>query len=174
MEKKNEEDYLSLERAEDQLDPLQKIMTDIRFSVLTNPEYQGKKLFFIMRGVPGSGKSTVAKEITHHEGVIHSTDSYFYNDKQEYHRVSEKLPEFHEKNFLAFRESLAQNQPIIVLDNTNTRRWEFDRYIHEAEKEGYIIEEIAMPFPDPNEAGERNIHGVPAEAIQRMIKRFEK
>ena len=35
------------------------------------------KYAYIMRGIPGSGKSTAAKKIAGEEGKIHSTDTYF-------------------------------------------------------------------------------------------------
>jgi adenylate kinase family enzyme len=59
------------------------------------------KIVYIMHGVPGSGKSTVAKTLAKEEGSIHSTDQYFYKNDS-YCFDSSKLKEFHDKNFLAF------------------------------------------------------------------------
>ena len=43
----------------------------------TNPDISKKfKYCFIMRGLPGSGKSTVARQIAGSEGVVHSLDKY--------------------------------------------------------------------------------------------------
>lgn len=55
------------------------------------------KLCIIMRGVPGSGKSTVAQLLTNKD-FIHSTDDYSYvNGVYKFNPM--KLQENHEKNF---------------------------------------------------------------------------
>lgn len=89
-------------RAENSMSELGRVMSEVRYEVLNSPEYKGKKIVFIMRGVSGSGKSTIAKELAYPEGVIHSTDDYFYNEAGEYKFDPTKLSEYHEKNFQAF------------------------------------------------------------------------
>lgn len=159
--------------AEDRMTELQRVMTDVRYEVLTNPEFSGKKFVFIMRGVPGSGKSTVACEIAHPDGVVHSTDSYFEEDG-EYKFDPTKLEENHEKNFQAFLKSMSEEKPIVVVDNTNIKRGHFEKYINAAKEAGYVVREISLSTPDLKDAVERNTHGVSQEIIKRMMDEYEK
>lgn len=57
------------------------------------------RIAYIMRGIPGSGKSTIAKIIAGDTGKIHSTDDFFYNPYGEYCFDPKLLKEYHEKNF---------------------------------------------------------------------------
>jgi tRNA uridine 5-carbamoylmethylation protein Kti12 len=130
------------------------------------------KLVYIMRGVPGSGKTTAARGIAGAHGAIHSTDDYFYENGV-YRRAEEKLEEFHEKNFEAFCESLRREVPIVICDNVNYRYKNFRLYQHEGMKHGYTVAIVTMPHPYPPLAAERNIHGVPESHIRRLIEMWE-
>ena len=162
-----------IRKTEESLSENQSIMTNVRYEVLNNPDFIGKKIVFIMRGVPGSGKSTIAKEIAHPDGVIHSTDSYF-EENGEYTFDPSKLGENHEKNFQSFQKSLSGEKPIVVVDNTNIKRSHFEKYIDAAKEKGYLVHEVAVPTPNPKEAAERNLHGVSQDVIKRMIDEYEK
>ena len=65
------------------------------------------KICYIMRGLPGSGKSEIARSlaISDVETIIHSTDDFF--DKENYKEdcTYEKCVENHHKNFEAFKKS---------------------------------------------------------------------
>jgi predicted ABC-type ATPase len=130
------------------------------------------KIAYIMRGVPGSGKSTVAKSLLNGNGVIHSTDDLFYVG-EEYCFDPAKLPEYHRQNYEAFCCSLEKGAPVVICDNTNVKKSHFMWYVEAAQKAGYIVAIIFMPHPDPEVAAARNIHKVPAHTIQRMIKQWE-
>jgi len=127
---------------------------------------------YVMRGVPGSGKSTLAKRLVDGIGVIHSTDDYFYVDG-EYRFDPEKLREHHDRNFSAFCASLSNKVPVVVCDNTNTKRWHFERYAEAAVRAGYLVAFVIMPHPSPEVAAQRTIHKVPASVIQRMIDEWD-
>lgn len=47
----------------------------------TREHVKCSKIMFILRGLPGSGKSTIAREIKrlYREAVVCSADEYFYN-----------------------------------------------------------------------------------------------
>mmetsp|Transcript_12638 Transcript_12638/g.11186 ORF Transcript_12638/g.11186 Transcript_12638/m.11186 type:complete len:142 (+) Transcript_12638:32-457(+) len=132
------------------------------------------KFCFIMRGIPGSGKSTVAKKIAGEEGVIHSTDNYFVNEEGEYVFDGSKIKRNHEKNYSAFVQSIEDGQETVIVDNTNTQEFEYKKYATYATEAGYVVSYVTIPFISAEEAAERNTHGVPAEAIERMMKRWKK
>ena len=52
----------------------------------------------LMRGLPGSGKSTKAKKIAGERGVIYSTDDFFMVNG-EYKYNPKMIVEYHENNF---------------------------------------------------------------------------
>ena len=130
------------------------------------------KKCIILRGISGSGKSTKARELAGGTGVIHSTDDFFMvNGKYRFNPGL--LGRNHGLNFEAFQSSLASGIDPVVVDNTNTRKWEYQKYQQAAEAAGYQVEVVSVPHIDAKLAAQRNSHGVPEKAIQRMIDRWE-
>ena len=130
------------------------------------------KKVYIMRGSSGSGKSTKARELAGSTGKIHSTDDFFMVDG-EYKFDPGLLGRNHDLNFKAFKVSLALGVDPVVVDNTATRKWEYEKYQQVAEEAGYQVEIVSIPHIDPKLAAQRNSHGVPEKAIRRMIARWE-
>lgn len=130
------------------------------------------KIAYIMRGVPGSYKSTLAKILAGTVGAIHSTDEYFVVDG-EYRFDPTLLEEYHDQNFVAFCQSINNGVPIVICDNTNSAHWHYERYAEAASKAGYRVVYVAMPHPTPEVAASRTIHNVPVHAIRRMIEGWE-
>lgn len=130
------------------------------------------KIVYIMRGVPGSGKSTFARILANEAGVIHSTDDYFYKNG-EYVFDPSLLSEYHDQNFAAFCKSLQKGISIVICDNTNTRCWHFERYTEVAARAGYLVALVVMPHPDPEIAAIRTVHSVPSHVISQMISEWE-
>ena len=159
-----------------------------------------KGVAVIMGGVPGSGKSTAARAfaqsqtdgpgefwvednvtyygVRHDDGTatikaaIHSTDQYFMRDG-EYKFNPSLLGKNHNANYKAFRTSLMDEVPMVICDNTNTQRKEWGKYAREAEQQGYIVVHATLPHPKAEVAAKRNTHGVPVDAIRRMISRWQ-
>lgn len=107
------------------------------------------KTVLINRAVPGSGKTTFAKNIfaaVSAAGLsiaVHSTDEYFMRDGRYVFDVS-MLGEYHRRNLAAFKESLAKGVDLVVVDNTNLLPWETEPYTSAARAAGYRI--ILMNF----------------------------
>lgn len=129
-----------------------------------------KKTLFIMRGCPGSGKSTyVNRSLTSN---VCSADDYFVNHNGVYVFDAEKLRQAH-----AYCQSLClyfmkQDVAYIAIDNTNTRPKEMDHYMSLATLYGYEVQIIRMDA-DPEIAAARNTHGVPREKVLEMAARLE-
>jgi predicted kinase len=65
-------------------------------------------------------------------------------------------------------------EELIVIDNTNVKKWEYENYVFLAELNGYSVEIVEIPFTESAEVyHERNTHGVPLEVIQRMMNDYE-
>lgn len=137
------------------------------------------KTLYVFQGVPGSGKSTLAKAIAGDWHPILSTDDFFMVETEyahEYRFDPKKLPEAHKWNQDRCRSAMAANQRVIVIDNTNTQAWEAKPYVQMGIDHGYNIAFVSPGTPwshDAAECAKRNTHGVPEEAIRRMLARME-
>jgi predicted kinase len=129
-----------------------------------------EKQVIIMRGLPGSGKSTKARS---HGGVIVSADDFFMQG-DEYVYDRSKIGEAHDESKRKFLEAIKAGEPLVVVDNTNTQPWEYADYERWAGEHGYevTIDEVKTDLT-PEELAQRTVHGVPAEIIQKMKDRME-
>ena len=118
----------------------------------------------IMRGIPGSGKSTYAKALN--PEVICSADLFFMVSG-EYNFDPSLISEAHKTCLRQFLHSLNRRAKDIVVDNTNIHAWEISPYYNVAEAHCYEVEIVNVHFDAPT-AHNRCIHGVPFDVIYRM------
>jgi predicted kinase len=132
------------------------------------------KFVVVLRGLPGTGKSTYVKK-HYNDAFICSADSFFVNEEGKYEFVNWKLPRAHQHCFHLFIEAVINGEEIVVIENTNTCIWEYENYIFLAEKLGYQTKIVRMHFEksDIPVLEKRNIHNVPIFAIEQMFERFE-
>jgi len=126
----------------------------------------------IMRGIPGSGKSTWVRDNAAN-AVVCSADHWFVNSAGEYVFNPAELKQAHQSCKDKFLAALDDNCPLIVVDNTNTQKWEFEYYVQLAEQYGCAVDIVKVPHIEASVAAARNSHGVPLAAIQRMLDRWE-
>ena len=139
------------------------------------------KICYILRGLPGTGKSTLAKNLrdSHRNARVFSTDNLFMVDG-EYQFDPSKLGEYHALNLRQatdFMERRKRSEPdvLCIIDNTNTQHWEYEKYVEAAKENGFMVHIISVDWKQEDIPlyAERNTHGVPEEAIQRMADRWE-
>ena len=141
------------------------------------------KQVFILRGLPGSGKSHYAQNLCEEmvngdevQYVVCSTDDYFMTDG-EYRFDKSKLSEYHNLNLARFIRALSQHIPLVILDNTNIRKWEFVAYAEAAHALGYQVKEVVVGEIKDKAMQhlyyQRNIHKVPLKTINKMAYQFE-
>lgn len=125
---------------------------------------------YILRGISGSGKSTYTKA-NFPNAFVASADNFFVKDDV-YTFDPTKLGNAHAWCFRQFEDALQRGDDAVVVDNTNTKLWEFKSYVETAAKYGYDVKVIRLAV-DPLIAAARNLHGVPAEKVQQMQNRFQ-
>ena len=132
------------------------------------------KKLYIVRGLPGSGKSTFALNLVGSDFLVCEADKYFMVDG-EYKFDGSKLKDAHEscRNLVEpyMKDSLINDQFYreIAVSNTFTQAWEMQPYLDLAKQYGYMVFTIIVE----NRHGGVNQHGVPDEALTRMKDRFE-
>jgi predicted kinase len=131
------------------------------------------KRVFILRGIPGCGKSTYAKSIP--QATIVSTDEFFTDAQGRYERIDTKLNEAHTDCLKRYLAALTRGDDTVVVDNTNINPIDIAPYYALAGVYGYAPEVITLDCP-ANTAGPRNLHGVPQEHVEQLaesLKRFK-
>lgn len=132
----------------------------------------------LLRGLPGSGKSFLARTLQEDNpsGIILSTDDYFYINGQ-YQFDVKYLGEAHEWNQNRAKEAFEKKVSPIIIDNTNLQAWEMKPYVSLSQKHKY---KVLFREPDtwwkfkPKELARRNIHGVSKEKITRMLEHYQR
>ena len=132
------------------------------------------KKLYIVRGLPGSGKSTFAEALVGSDFLVCEADKYFIVDG-EYKFDATKLREAHEwcRNRVEtyMKDSLVNDQFYreIAVSNTFTQEWEMEAYYKLAEKYGYMVFSVIVE----NRHGGVNQHGVSDVKLAQMKNRFE-
>ena len=120
----------------------------------------------LLRGVSGSGKSTIAPMFEN--AVLVSTDDFFLDEYGDYVFDANSLVINHQKCQLAVDMMMQDNEELIVVHNTFTADWEMDAYFDLARKHGYAVHTIIVE----NRHGSDNVHDVPKDVVKAQVERF--
>jgi AAA domain len=145
-----------------------------------------RKMVVLMRGLPGSGKSTFVVQLFERakyygiESVVCSADDYFYDEYHQYHYDPRDVSSNHAKCFAKFERHLraAPGQldfvKLIIVDNTNIRKDEMDKYLN-AVREFHDVRYHSFRFKCRNDEEAatqclRTVHCVP---LRFVLRRFD-
>ena len=145
---------------------------------VTRPSQQ----LFVMRGIPGAGKSTMAKSLMG-DGIIHSTDDVIEatgDYRAFFARLIESgdfkdLSRMHSKNLSNAIKSMKDGITPVVVDNTNIKANEAKAYVVAALEMGLDdnniqIHDVGTRGLTAEQLAESNTHGVPLDKIQMMMQ----
>jgi ABC-type oligopeptide transport system ATPase subunit len=98
----------------------------------------------INRGLPGSGKSTLSKKIYHLYGsengsIICSGDDFFVTETGEYKFDASKLADAHTHAQNKASDACRNSISPVIIDNTNIKYWEVNKYLSIARSHNYIV-----------------------------------
>lgn len=117
---------------------------------------------YLIRGVPGSGKTTLARAMADALHAFHVETDQFFETPEGYRFDPEKIKAAHEWCQSTVKDRLNAGDAVIV-SNTFTRIWEMQFYL-----------DLGFPVVVLECKGTWNsVHPVPVEAIQKMRGRWE-
>jgi hypothetical protein len=135
------------------------------------------KTVIILRGVSGSGKSSLAQYLSFATSMkktveVCCADDYFVTDG-EYRFSFSGLEAAHRECREKFVDCLEKGVNLVVVSNTSTRESDLEFYLREAEEHGYSIFSVVVE----NRHGNKDLYSVPdvtrirqAEQIKNSLK----
>jgi len=124
-----------------------------------------EKNLIIVRGIPGSGKSTFAELLGR---AICTADDYHMDRKGNYNWRPENVGRAHAWCQRKCERFLKAGIGRVIIANTSTTEDEIRPYILMAKKYGYMVFSVIVE----NRHGGINEHNVPEVTLEKMLKRF--
>lgn len=124
------------------------------------------RTLIIIRGIPGSGKSTFVKDFLNTFDHFEA-DMFHYDDEGNYNFSLDNIKKGHEWCYNKVENSM-KNDKSVVVSNTFTTEKEIHPYLILAEKYNYRI----ISLITENRHGNKSIHNVPDNTLDKMINRF--
>lgn len=128
------------------------------------------KTLYILRGVSGAGKTTLALTLEKSlpSAIAIAADDFHYDSLGNYNWKSENMYKAHQWCKGAVKESMKQLYKNIIVHNTNTTEKEIKPYIDLADKFGYKVISLIVENLHDNDS----VHNVPQEVRNNQEKRL--
>lgn len=125
-----------------------------------------KPILYILRGLPGSGKTTLSKMFVRSDKRRREADMFHMADG-EYNFIPENAARSHEWCRLEVEKMMIESASDCSVSNTFTRREEYAPYIALADKYGFDVAVFDCHGPW------KNTHDVPDDVLKKMADRWE-
>lgn len=135
------------------------------------------KDLILLRGVQGSGKTSLAKLIEGlalgasptAEALAFAADDYFYQEDGSYKFDPDQLHRAHKLCLNKTIAAMAAGESVVIVHNTFSRASELTPYMKAAEEHGYRTFSIIVE----NRHGGVDVHSVPQEVREDFAKRIK-
>lgn len=126
------------------------------------------KVLYLIRGIPGSGKTTLGNQIIKGtKGVLFSADDYFTTPDGSYNFDPTKICDAHRSCQVKSTAAMAKGITPVVVANVFHKRVHMQPYMEYAENHGYHVVEICVS------SSFKNVHGCPEDKVRIFKETFE-
>ncbi len=130
-----------------------------------------QKRCVILRGMPGSGKSTFTRQLGE-EAIVCSADHYFERSG-EYVFNPSMLFLAHKICRNKFQAAVDAGAPLVVVDNTNIKYKDWKDYLTYALEHGYHVTVAEAQECDIDVLIARGAHNVPRQTYEKMLNDYK-
>lgn len=131
---------------------------------------------FIIKGTPGSGRTTLANELLAlYKGIgktveiIEANDFMINPETKQYEFVQENVSKSFSQCYVRFNELLEKKTEVIIVTNINGHFSEYASYITRGRNNGYTVHVMSM---ENHHEGKSTI-GIPDKFVVKMCRKYQ-
>ena len=134
-----------------------------------------QKIAVILRGVPGSGKTSFVEMLlsAYPMSAVHAVDDLHKDDAGNFMWNELKTRAHYILNFANFVKSCEAGIPVVICDCINIEVADFEPYLEVAREFDYKAYVVVPDMPSSEICSVRNKHGVKKHQIKEMFNEWE-
>ena len=133
-----------------------------------------KKIAIIIRGIPGSAKTTFADLFSSFEGCkIHSVDNLHLDSNGDFSWNESESSSLYKKNLNNFSKDCEKGFPIVISDCVSYKHSHVEDYAEIAKKFGYRSYVVNSEPISLSSSKKLNSHNVPDEKLKLFYRNWE-